>query len=85
MLIVQTLDHQWGEKAPHPSIETLAKRLGITSRAVRHALASLTKSGFVAKVPGPNGRNRFVFKGLFDALEQMMREDEEQEGGGKAA
>jgi predicted transcriptional regulator len=76
MLIIQVLDHQWREQAPHPSIETLAQRLGLSTRAVRQALAHLTNLGLLARARGPRGRNRFIFKGLYGALEKMMSEDQ---------
>ena len=76
MLIIQVLDHQWRDQAPHPSIETLAQRLGLSTRAVRQALAHLTNLGLLARARGPRGRNRFIFKGLYGALEKMMSEDQ---------
>jgi hypothetical protein len=77
MLIVQILDHKWTDKAPFPATGTLAKRMGLTPRAVRSALQSLDAGGFVRRELRSNGKtNFFYFDGLFKRLEELMEADQ---------
>ena len=79
MLVIQILDHKWTTKAPWPSVPTLAKRLGISTRAVRAALKSLEDGGWLRREYRNHGTNLFHFDGLFAALEALMDADNAQQ------
>jgi DNA-binding MarR family transcriptional regulator len=75
MLVIQLMDFKWDERAPFPSVGRLAKRMGLTPRAVRAALRSLETSGFIKReYSHDGGPNRYHFGGLFAALERLLGE-----------
>ena len=77
MLLIQILDHKWTVKAPFPAVATLAKRMGISTRAVRSNLRSLETSGYLRREFRSNGKTSlYHLDGLYAALEQLFDEDE---------
>jgi DNA-binding MarR family transcriptional regulator len=75
MFIIHLLDHKWDEQAPFPSLEMLSVRMGVTSRALRKAVAHLEACGLLERSPGPRRKNRYDLTKLFEALERIMDED----------
>jgi hypothetical protein len=66
MVIIQLMDHKWDERAPYPTVRTLAKRMGLSVRAVRSALENLQKMGYLQREPSSvGGPNRYHLEGLF--------------------
>ncbi|AIE85496.1 AsnC family transcriptional regulator [Fimbriimonas ginsengisoli Gsoil 348] len=72
MLIVHLMQHKWDAKAPYPGFETLAKRMGMTSTAVRNHARSLEKKGYLKREPRVSQTNRFHLDGLFRKLEAYI-------------
>jgi len=72
MLIVQLMDFKWDERAPYPTVKTLATRLGISTRQTRATVQRLESLGYLRRDPFLNGGpNRYYLDGLFRALENM--------------
>lgn len=77
MLLIHILDHKWTEKAPWPAVGTLARRMGITPRAVRMLLKSLEESKYIRRELRSNGRTTlYHLDGLQRALEKLFDEDQ---------
>ena len=73
MLIVHLMSFKWDGRLPFPKVGLLARRMGLTTRAVRAALKSLEDRGLVARERVPNEiANRYDLGGLFTALEAWM-------------
>lgn len=76
MVIIHLMDHKWDSRAPFPTVGLLAKRMGVTDRAVRTAVKTLEDLGLLKRVYAPHGGpNRYQLEGLFQTLEKMMDED----------
>ncbi len=80
MLVIQLLDFKWTRDAPFPSVAALARRLGLTDRAVRDALKRLDELNLIKRESrhnssGGRSSNRYVFDGLFERLEAMIAAD----------
>lgn len=77
LLIVHLISYKWDERAPFPTLATLAKRMGLTTRAVRNALSSLESMGYLRREVDKRGApSKYHFEGLFSALEQLVDERE---------
>ena len=75
MFVIHLLQHKWGEDAPFPSLTTIAKRMGVSSGAVRGYARSLERKGYL-KREGTTGKpNKYHLEGLFRALESRWLED----------
>jgi Helix-turn-helix domain len=73
MTIVHLLDYKWSSRDPFPTVGTLAKRLGLTIRAVRNILKRLEKIGYLERIPAPHGGpNRYNFDGLYKAFKPLV-------------
>lgn len=76
MVIIHLMNHKWDGRAPFPTVGLLAKRMGVTDRAVRTVVKTLEGLGLLQRVYAPHGGpNRYHLEGLFQALEKMMDED----------
>ena len=76
MVIIHLVDHKWDERAPFPTVRTLATRMSLSVRGVRNALQTLESNGYVRReASATGGPNRYHLQGLFEALEQMMASD----------
>jgi hypothetical protein len=76
MLIVHLVDHKWDDRAPFPTVGTLAKRMSLSARGVRNALQMLESAGYVRReASATGGPNRYHLQGLFSALEELMAAD----------
>jgi DNA-binding MarR family transcriptional regulator len=76
MLVVQLVDFKWDHRAPWPTVGLLAERMGISKRQVRSVLERLEKCGYVVREARQYGPNRYHLQGLFQALEELMADDE---------
>lgn len=78
MLVIQLHDFKWDDRAPYPTVRTLATRMGLSVRGVRNALHSLEEAGFIQRIADTRGgANRYVLNGLYGALEALMSFDVE--------
>ncbi len=82
LLIIQILDHKWGERLPHPSIQRLANKMGLSERTVRTHLSNLNRRGLVVRKRrtglNASGRvgiqtNQYDFEGLYREMEKLRR------------
>jgi biotin operon repressor len=76
MLLIQLIVHKWGAARPYPSQETLATRMGVSSRRIRQILKSLKDTGYLAWDQRAYNSNMYDLTPLYDALERLMDEDE---------
>lgn len=75
MLLIQLVSFKNGARNPYPSAKTLAKRLGMSDRAVRTALGELEARGLITRIPNEGRANAFDLSGLFKSLETLMSLD----------
>jgi DNA-binding transcriptional ArsR family regulator len=76
MLVIHLVDHKWSADAPFPTTGTLAKRMGISQRQVRHTLKRLEDLGFVLRErPSMSSANRYRLEPLFAKLEALIDQD----------
>ena len=81
MFIIQLMDFKWDEKAPHPSLGTIALRMGIGVRQLRSIAKNLEELGYIQREFRTKGQtSRYHFNGLFKALEELMASDIAKEG-----
>lgn len=76
VLIVHLMSFKWTRDAPFPSQEMLAKRMGISERAVRNLLYRLEIDGYVVR--RRRRHNEYDLSGLFDKLERLLDEEEDK-------
>lgn len=75
MLLIHLIAHKWSEAAPFPSQDTLADRMGVSARRVRQILKSLKELGFLRWDRRAYNSNLYDLQPLYDALENLMKED----------
>lgn len=75
MLVIQLMDHKWDERHPFPSLKTIAQRMGLAQRTVRHTVKTLQGLGLLKRLPTTGGTNRYDMSGLFAKLEELMDAD----------
>lgn len=79
MLLVHLLDFKWDENDPHPSVNTLATRLGLSRRRTRKVIQNLEDLGFLTRKPRVEGStNAYDLQGLFDELMELYEADKEE-------
>ena len=71
LLLLQLLSFKWDERMPFPTVGALAKRVGLTTRAVRSALSRLESKALLKRVP-KGRRNAYDLSGFFTALEGLL-------------
>lgn len=77
LTIIHLLDFKWDERAPWPTVGTLAERMGLSSRAVRDATKSLEDRGLLRRAQKyDGGPNTYDLRQLFERLESMMDDDD---------
>lgn len=83
-VLLQLISHWWSnEKHPHPSKDSIAERMGKSSRMVQRYIGSLEKAGFIKrtsryKLNKGQETNSYDLKGLVKKLEAIAPEFEEQ-------
>jgi DNA replication protein len=75
MLVVHLMSFKWDAAAPFPSLNRLAKCMGITPTSVRTHLRKLELKGFLYRQSRVGTTNRFFLNGLFEALERLIEAD----------
>lgn len=87
MLIIHLMEFKWDEKAPFPTVGTLATRMGITRRAVRNALKSLEEEpkALLKREATLYGPNRYDMTPLFEKLEKIVSEEKSKSSSEEAA
>lgn len=80
---LQLMSFKWGSDAPFPSYERVAKRMGVTDKAVRRYAKDMEAKGYLRRQKRVGQTNRFDLSGLFDALLRAVEraKEEAKEGG----
>lgn len=77
VVILNLLVHWWHrDHLPRPRTTTIAKRSGLTLRAVQRGLQGLTKKGLVERIEGNDGRTYYGLDGLRAVLTKFAAHDE---------
>lgn len=73
LLVIQLMRHKFDREAPYPGFARLAKRMGVTSTAVRGYARSLERKGYLRREMRTSLTNKFHLEPLFDALEKLLK------------
>jgi len=76
--IVHLLRYKWDQNAPFPAFKTIAKKMGVSSTAVRNHARSLEAKGYLQREMQVGSTNRFHLSPLFTALEKLQLVQERQ-------
>jgi hypothetical protein len=68
LFVIQLMSFKWNEKAPFPGYATLAKRMGLSDKAVRRHAATLESKKYLRRIQRIGSTNQFDLNPLFDAL-----------------
>jgi hypothetical protein len=85
MFVIHLMQHQWDADRPFPAMTTMAKRMGISTTAVRSLARSLERKGYVSRVARPGRSNEFAIAPLIAALEERWWNDFERRTEAKEA
>jgi DnaD-like protein len=78
LLIVHLLRYKWDQNAPFPAFKTIAKKMGVSSTAVRNHARSLEAKRYLQREMQVGSTNRFDLNPLFKALEKLQLVQEQQ-------
>jgi len=68
IFVVQLMNFKWNSKAPFPGYATLARRMGLSDKAVRRHAAALEAKKYLRRIKRVGTTNKFELSPLFDAL-----------------
>lgn len=68
LFIIQLMSFKWDESAPFPGYNLIAKRMGLSDKAVRRFAASLESKKYLKRFTRQGTTNIFDLSPLFDAL-----------------
>jgi DNA-binding transcriptional MocR family regulator len=68
LFIIQLMNFKWNKRAPFPSYGLLAKRMGLSDKAVRRHAAALEAKKYLYRIQRVGATNKFDLSKLFDAL-----------------
>lgn len=74
LFVLHLMEFKWDRSAPFPSYNTLADRMGTSTKTVRRFAHNLEKKGFIRRVIRTGNTNRFDLAPLFEQLLQVVRE-----------
>ena len=76
VVLLNVLMHWWyPEQKPFPRSMTIAKRMGLSSRAVQRSLQHLQRLGLLAREKSGDGRTYLNPEPLVAKLEELAKED----------
>jgi DNA-binding MarR family transcriptional regulator len=78
LLVIHLMNFKWTDKAPFPGYSRLAKRMGVTDKAVRRHAASLEAKKYLQRIQRIGSTNQFDLTPLFDALLTIEKSKEEE-------
>lgn len=74
--VCQLMTFKWDERAPYPSLATIAARMGNDQRYLRKVCAKLQKRGLLHReLSKSGGPSKYHLNGLFTKLETLMKQD----------
>ena len=68
LFVIQLMNFKWSDKNPFPSYMVLAKRMGVTDKAVRRYAAALESKKYLVRKRRIGKTNTFDLTKLFDVL-----------------
>lgn len=81
MLVIHLIRHKWDNAPPFPGFTTLARRMGISTTAVRAHARSLETKGYLVRQMRVGTTNKFDLTKLFTALELLHAFEKGREAG----
>ena len=76
LFVLHLMEFKWDRNAPFPSYNTLADRMGISTKMARRYAHNLEEKGLIRRVIRIGNTNRFDLAPLFEKLLQVVREDQ---------
>lgn len=74
IFVLHLMEFKWDRSAPFPSYNTLAGRMGTSTKTARRLAQSLAEKGFLRRVIRTGNTNRFDLAPLFEKLLHIVRE-----------
>ena len=68
LFVLHLMEFKWDQAAPFPSYETLAERMGISTKMARRYARALEQKGCLHRIIRVGNTNRFDLEPLFDKL-----------------
>lgn len=68
LFVLHLMEFKWGSADPFPSYDTLARRMGISTKMARRYAQALEQKGFMRRKIRIGNTNRFDLSPLFDKL-----------------
>jgi len=68
LFVIHLMWYKWGDQAPFPSLNTIARRMGITSIYARKLARTLEGKGFLLRVARIGSTNAYDLTPLFKKL-----------------
>lgn len=78
--MILCLQHKWSKGNPHPSLSSVARRMGISRRSARTYVAGLRTKGFLTVTERPGAPSVYDFTPLLVAV---VKADDGDGGGGR--
>jgi hypothetical protein len=75
LFIIQLMTFKWDKSAPFPGYNLLAKRMGLSDKAVRRFAASLETKKYLKRFTRQGTTNIFDLSPLFDALLRAQQQN----------
>ena len=72
LFVLHLMEFKWDQDAPFPSYETLARRMGVSTKMVRRYAQALDAKGYLDRVVRTGDTNRFDLRPLFDKLLKVV-------------
>ena len=81
VFVLHLMEFKWDRSAPFPSYNTLANRMGISTKTVRRYAHSLQKKGLIRLMLQAGHRNRFDLGPLFERLLEEVKKSRDRSQG----
>ncbi len=78
LFVIHLMWYKWDDAPPYPSLNTLARRIGITSIYARKLARSLEEKGFLKRLPRVGSTNAYDLTQLFKKLAAHVTAEAEQ-------
>jgi DNA-binding transcriptional regulator YhcF (GntR family) len=75
MVIIHLMQFKWDYSDPYPSLQKIAKRMGITVASVRKHMQTLEAKEMIIRHQRTGTSNRYNLNRLFQHLESLMERD----------
>lgn len=75
LFVIHLMDYKWGEEAPWPSYQTIARQMGVSVKMARRYGQSLQHKHYLVRTMRRGQTNQFDLTPLFKALENKIFAD----------